>query len=339
MRALTVTLNAALDVTYRVGAVEPGATHRVSDVAVRAGGKGVNVARVLHGLGVSVVATGLVGGAAGAALCDDLARAGMAAAMFPIAGETRRTVAVVGEAGEATLFAEPGPVVTEEEWAGFVRHFAGLEADVVVLSGSLPQGLPGDAYATLVRASRAPVVLDADGPALAAGAAAGPAVITPNRGELAAALAVSESAASALDTSSRPESAASALLASSRPESAAASALATSHPRPAPASSTADDPRVLGAEAALVSDGANGMTAYTPDGVWTAAPPEVLRGNPTGAGDAAVAALVATWHLPWPRRLAEAVALSAAAVRAPLAGDFDRSFYDQHRAVIVPRRV
>ncbi|WP_394619725.1 1-phosphofructokinase family hexose kinase [Lentzea sp. JNUCC 0626] len=289
MKALTVTLNAALDVTYRVRALEPGATHRVSSVAVRAGGKGVNVARVLHALGVSVVATGLVGGTAGELLCHDLAGAGVAQAMFPIAGETRRTVAVVGE-GDATLFAEPGPVVTAEEWTGFVRHFAGLEADVVVLSGSLPQGVPGDAYATLVWASRAPVVLDADGAPLARGAAAGPAVITPNRKELAAA-------------------------------------------------SSDVDPLSLGAQAALVSDGPHGMTAHTPDGVWTASPPEVLQGNPTGAGDAAVAALVANWHLPWPQRLVEAVALSAAAVRAPLAGDFDRSFYDQHRATIVPRRL
>ncbi|MET8761889.1 hexose kinase [Lentzea sp. NPDC004782] len=292
MRALTVTLNAALDVTYRVDALRPGATHRVTDVAVRAGGKGVNVARVLCALGVPVLATGLAGGAAGAALRDDLARSGVPEAMFAIAGETRRTVTAVTGSGQATLFAEPGPAVTPAEWSDFLVHYAELadEADVVVLSGSLPRGLPPGAYATLVRATPAPVVLDADGPALALGAAARPAVITPNRGELASASAV-------------------------------------------------DDPLALGAAAALVSDGPDGMTAHTSGGVWTAAPPEVLTGNPTGAGDAAVAALVATWHLPWPERLAEAVALSAAAVRAPLAGDFDRAFYEKHRAGIVPRPV
>lgn len=292
MRALTVTLNAALDVTYRVDALRPGATHRVTEVAVRAGGKGVNVARVLCALGVPVVATGLAGGSAGAALRDDLNRSGVPEALFPIAGETRRTVTAVDASGEATLFAEPGPHVTPEEWAGFLDHYRDLaaEADVVVLSGSLPAGLPVDAYVALVRGTSAPVVLDAGGPALAAGASVGPAVITPNRGELAAA-------------------------------------------------SQVDDPLALGAAAALVSDGAQGMTAYTSGGVWTAAPPEVVTGNPTGAGDAAVAALVAAWHLPWPDRLAEAVALSAAAVRAPLAGDFDRAFYDQHRAEITPREV
>ncbi|SMC97087.1 1-phosphofructokinase family hexose kinase [Lentzea albidocapillata] len=292
MRALTVTLNAALDVTYRVGALVPGDTHRVSGVAVRAGGKGVNVARMLLALGVPVLATGFAGGSAGAVLREDLSRSDVPHAMFPIAGETRRTVTVVADSGQATLFAEPGPVVTSEEWSGFLVHYSELvaNADVVVLSGSLPQGLPDDAYATLVRSAPVPVVLDADGPALALGAAAGPAVITPNRSELAAA-------------------------------------------------SEVDDPLALGATAALVSDGPRGMTAHTADGVWSAAPPEVITGNPTGAGDAAVAALVAGWHLPWPERLAEAVALSAAAVRAPLAGDFDRAFYDQHRADVTPRPV
>jgi 1-phosphofructokinase family hexose kinase len=292
VRTLTVTVNAALDVTYPVSALTTGATHRVGEPVVRAGGKGVNVARVLRALGAAVVATGLAGGASGAVLRAELAAAGVPEAMFPIAGETRRTVAVVERSGEATLFAEPGPLVTAPEWAGFLAHYRDLvaDADLVVLSGSLPRGVPTDAYATLVRAAGVPVLLDADGEALAAGAAAGPAVITPNRRELVA-------AAGDLD------------------------------------------PLALGADAAVVSDGPFGMTAYTADGVWTAAPPEQVVGNPTGAGDAAVAALVAGWRLPWPERLANAVALSAAAVRAPLAGDFDRDFYDQRRTWVLPRRV
>ncbi len=60
-----------------------------------------------------------------------------------------------------------------------------------------------------------------------------------------------------------------------------------------------------------------------------AAPPEALRGNPTGAGDAASAALAVgiAEGSDWPHRLADAVALSAAAVAAPLAGSFDAELY------------
>src|SRR4030088_917369 len=95
---LTVTLNLALDVTYRVPAVNLHAANRVSAVAVHAGGKGVNVARILQELGHSVVVSGLVGGWTGDAVIADLDAAGIESALVPIAGETRRTLAVVDDA-------------------------------------------------------------------------------------------------------------------------------------------------------------------------------------------------------------------------------------------------
>jgi tagatose 6-phosphate kinase len=55
-----------------------------------------------------------------------------------------------------------------------------------------------------------------------------------------------------------------------------------------------------------------------------------VKGNPTGAGDSAVAGLLSGYveDLPWPDRLARAVALSAATVLAPVAGEFDRAAYE-----------
>ncbi|CAM5737049.1 1-phosphofructokinase family hexose kinase OS=Streptomyces tendae OX=1932 GN=GUR47_26475 PE=3 SV=1 [Streptomyces tendae] len=69
----------------------------------------------------------------------------------------------------------------------------------------------------------------------------------------------------------------------------------------------------------------------TPEGRWRAAPPAHVRGNPTGAGDSAVAGLLSglVEHLPWPQTLARAVALSAATVLAPVAGEFDRAAYEE----------
>lgn len=71
----------------------------------------------------------------------------------------------------------------------------------------------------------------------------------------------------------------------------------------------------------------------TPEGNWRARPPTRVAGNPTGAGDACVAALAAgiATGLPWPEVLADAVALSAAAVSAATAGDFDREAYERYR--------
>ncbi len=142
---VTVTLNAALDVAYDVEALVPHATHRVLEVRARAGGKGVNVARVLRQLGQDAVVTGLAGGHTGTLIRADLAASGLPDALVPISRESRRTLAIVSRRdGGATLLNEPGPQVREEEWAGLLARFDRLlaAAQAVMLSGSLPVGVP-----------------------------------------------------------------------------------------------------------------------------------------------------------------------------------------------------
>jgi tagatose 6-phosphate kinase len=290
---VTVTLNLALDVTYEVEVVEWHAANRVSAVAQRAGGKGVNVARVLRAIGHDVVVTGLVGGPTGEVVRGDLALAELADALVPVAGETRRTLAVVdGAQGDATGFWEAGPVIGSIEWTRFIETYRSLlaEAEVVVLSGSLPPGLPADAYAVLCRLAAeagVPAMLDADGEELRLGLAGRPALVKPNRDEL---------------------------------------ARVTAEPDPVDA---AEALRAGGANAVVVSLGAEGLLAVAAEGRWRVAPAVRVAGNPTGAGDAAVAALAAglVHGRSWPERLADAAALSAAAVGAPLAGSFDEQTY------------
>ncbi|KIF79718.1 sugar kinase, partial [Streptomyces sp. 150FB] len=207
---LTVTLNTALDITYRVPALTPHTTHRVSEVEERAGGKGVNVARVLAALGHRTVVTGFAGGRSGEALRELLAGApdpapgtagpaGTAGptgtapvdALLPIAGSTRRTVAVVDRAtGDTTQLNEPGPVISAAEWSAFLAEYARLldGAEAVALCGSLPPGIHVGAYADLVRGARGagvPVLLDTSGEPLRRGIAARPDVVKPNAEELA----------------------------------------------------------------------------------------------------------------------------------------------------------
>ncbi|MEU2614003.1 hexose kinase [Micromonospora sp. NPDC007271] len=294
---LTVTLNAALDVTYRVPTLVPGATHRVTEVAEQAGGKGVNVARVLRALGAPVIATGLAGGAGGARLRSLLAEEGVREAFVPIAAESRRTV-VVAEPDAATGLWEPGPTVTPDEWTAFRSRFADLVrgAEVVVLSGSLPPGVPVDAYRALIEAAReagARTMLDSSGEALRHGLTAGPDLVKPNAEELAGLLG----------------------RALSRPAEAVGAV------------------RALKARTVVASFGPEGLLAVTERGSWHALLPHPVAGNPTGAGDACAAALAhgMIHHRPWPERLADAVALSAAAVRAPVAGRVDLSDYRRLR--------
>jgi tagatose 6-phosphate kinase len=300
---VTVTLNMALDVTYRVAALNPGTSIRVNAVDQRAGGKGVNVARVLHGLGHDVTVVGFAGGVYGGIVTADLMAEQLPAELVPVAGQTRRTVTVVDAAGEATVLLEPGPVIVASEWVSLVERVTRLaaQADVIVLSGSLPPGVPDDAYAQLVRAARSagvPAILDTSGSALRRGLDGRPSVVKPNLDELVAATPGQAWEPGRLGVSQR-----------------------------------ARRLRDAGAEVVVASLGRDGMIASTPGGCWHArlpAPHEV-RGNPTGAGDAAVAALAAgiAAKLSWPELLTDAVALSAAAVRHELAGSVDRAAYQE----------
>ncbi len=177
---VTVTPNTALDVTYTVDGLRPGEVHRVGDVRNRAGGKGVNVARVLHALGADVRAVLTAGGATGSAVVADLAAVGVAAEAVPIGGETRRTTTVLAGDGSVTLLNEPGPRLTEDEWQAFAAAVRARRADVLVCSGSLPPGAGG--YAGLLGAS--PSILDTSGEALLAGLTGKPSVVKPNADEL-----------------------------------------------------------------------------------------------------------------------------------------------------------
>ncbi|MFI5876579.1 1-phosphofructokinase family hexose kinase [Streptomyces sp. NPDC051445] len=293
---LTVTLNTALDLTYHVPVLRTHASHRVTEVRERPGGKGLNVARVLAALGHEVTVTGFTGGATGRAVRDLLTgTAGVVDALVPVTGATRRTVAVVdARTGDTTQLNEPGPVIAPAEWSAFQEAYEGLlgDADAVALCGSLPPGVPVGAYAVLVRAARAagvPVLLDTSGEPLRRGVAARPDVIKPNTDELAE--------------------------------------LTGSHD---PVRAT-QDARRRGAHAVVASLGAEGFLAVTPEGRWRATPPRRVHGNPTGAGDSAVAGLLSALveQLPWPDRLSRAVALSAATVASPVAGEFDRTAYEE----------
>lgn len=295
---LTVTLNAALDVTYHVDRLVQNTTHRVERVTRRAGGKGINVAQVLRTLGEDVVVTGLAGGDTGTAIRTDLARRGLTDELVPTAAESRGTLAVVAD-GDATGFYEPGPQVTDAEWRTFLARYDELvaAATVVALSGSLPPTVPVDGYATLVgraHAAGCATIVDADGDALRAALTARPGLVTPNRDELFGATGVHDPPAAA------------ALL------------------------------RAEGAAAVAATLGADGMLLVTEEDSWRARLTDAVAGNPTGAGDACVAALAAgeARETPWRGRLRDAVALSAAAVATPVAGEVDLARYTRNREAV-----
>ncbi|MET8518499.1 hexose kinase [Nocardioides sp. NPDC004968] len=179
---ITVTLNPAIDVTYRLPRLRVGEVHRVAEVTSRLGGKGVNVARVLHQLGEPTHAVGLADHDFAEALARELP-----ATFLPVLEEVRRTLVVVAES--TTSLWEPG----RQAAAGADLRLLDLLTDripaatAVVVSGSLAPGVPTDLPARIARLATAagvPVLLDLDDAALAAAVGTG-AVLTPNEDEAA----------------------------------------------------------------------------------------------------------------------------------------------------------
>lgn len=290
---VTVTPNPAIDVTYELDdPVAVGEVHRVRSVRSRAGGKGVNTARVLHSLGVDVVATGLGDGEFGHDL--DIPHK-----FAPELAAVRRTVVIRDGSGRTTSFWEPGvtPSTGADEALRRVVDSRLDAASGLAICGSLPAGMDPELPARLAAEAAArdiPVVVDTSGAALRAALVGGHAVLMPNADELAE----------------------------------------LSGGRPSSPQQVADLGRELIAKhhlpALVATMGAAGLVAITEHGSWLARPPSQVEGNPTGAGDAACAAIVrhlAGGPIDWASAVADAVALSAAAVLTPVAGEVDVAAY------------
>ena len=187
---LVMCANAGVDRTYEVEGFAAGGFHHPRQSWISAGGKGLNVARALHRLGVQVVVTGFLGGFSGDFIFCDLERVGLPCEFSRIAEDSRTTISILDLTSNAiTRVDEWGPTVSESEaellhaqWSELVSY-----ASQAVISGNPPPGVPGDFYSRLITRARdcgVPVLLDAHEMALGDAILAGPEVITPNLEEL-----------------------------------------------------------------------------------------------------------------------------------------------------------
>ena len=183
---VTVTLNTAMDRTLLVPNFQLGQRHRASLALSSAGGKGVNVARVLRHLGVRVVCTGFLGGRNGAQIADLLTDEGILNDFVRIEGESRTSVALLDPISDQyTEVNEWGPEISEAELDALREKLAYLtqRAEFVVFAGSLPRGVDPAFYAELVRdlaRQQILTVLDTEGEPLRLAVAAEPYLVSPN---------------------------------------------------------------------------------------------------------------------------------------------------------------
>lgn len=194
-QVVTVALNPALDHTIEIAGLQPGTVNRALRMQVDVGGKAINVASCLADFGVSSAVTGQLG-RDNVALFEELfQRKHIANHCHLLDGLTRINTKVVDtESGETTDINMPGPEFDPAAAADLLEQvlqrleLLSEQAKWIVLSGSLPPGMPAETYATITRrvqAGNAAVVLDTSGEPLKAALTAAPRIIKPNRHELA----------------------------------------------------------------------------------------------------------------------------------------------------------
>ena len=139
-RLVAVSLSPAVDRTYQVPGLRTGALHRVDPPVVSAGGKGVNVARVLSCLGESPLLAGFFAGGTGAFVRRALEQCGVEVLAEEVEGETRTNLNLIDpDAGQETEILEPGPVVDREALQRLSKALVDRvgPGDTVILSGSM----------------------------------------------------------------------------------------------------------------------------------------------------------------------------------------------------------
>lgn len=167
---LTITLNPSIDISYPLEKFEVDTVNRIANPIKTAGGKGLNVTRVLNQLGDKVVASGLLGGKLGEFLESELENSSIKHSFYHIEGETRNCIAILHD-GNQTEILEQGPEISEKESNGFLEYFRNIISDftLVTISGSLPSGLPSNYYVQMLsicEEKNIPVVLDCSGDSL-----------------------------------------------------------------------------------------------------------------------------------------------------------------------------
>lgn len=278
---VSVTLNPCVDRVVFVPGLKVGDTNRVERVETDAGGKGVNLSRVVAELGGKTIATGFLGGGPGAFVRHVLHAQGVHNSFVEIARNTRVNTSIECGEGPPTTLNEPGPEIGEEEWHRLLGHCEVLfeRADWVALGGSLPPGLPADAFRQLGELAHrhgCKILLDADGEPMKLGLDAKPDLIKPNLRE--AERLVGRDLPTLQDA---VEAARELLRVSTR---------------------------------VLLSMGKQGAVLAAPDGVWMGHTPRVEARSTIGSGDSMLGALL--WSLEmegdWPEALRWGLAAGAA---------------------------
>lgn len=184
----TVTLNPSIDYIVRLDQVQVGSVNRMDSDDKFAGGKGINVSRVLKRLGIPNTATGFIGGFTGKFITDTLAEEEIETCFVQVAEDTRINVKI--KADQETEINGTGPNVEPAQLEELKAILSSLTAeDTVVFAGSSAKNLGNVIYKDLIALTRktgAQVVCDFEGQTLIDSLDYQPLLVKPNNHELGA---------------------------------------------------------------------------------------------------------------------------------------------------------
>ena len=182
----TVTLNPSIDYIVRLDKVLIGSVNRMDSDDKFAGGKGINVSRVLKRLGIENTATGFIGGFTGKFITDILEEEGNSSHFVEVEQDTRINVKIKADA--ETEINGPGPEISSQKLEELEKFLSSLTSgDTVVFAGSSPKNLGNVVYKKLIGLTRktgAQVVCDFEGQTLLDSLEFEPLLVKPNNHEL-----------------------------------------------------------------------------------------------------------------------------------------------------------
>lgn len=257
----TITANPSMDYVLSLDELTLGEVNRTGNTFMFAGGKGINVSRILNNLNFDSVAWGFLGGTAGNFIGETLDKAKISNNFISIEDDTRINVKI--KAQQETEINGAGPNITKDELGQFMTNLDKLKAgDIVVAAGSIPPSLGEGFYKDVVKICsdhKAEFVVDTTGQALLDILPFHPLLVKPNRAELSEMFQVNLNGLESIIHYGKK------LL-------------------------------DMGSQNVIVSLGGDGAVLITKDKVYHSIPIKITIKNSVGAGDSMVAGFVGQYH-------------------------------------------
>lgn len=183
----TLTLNPAIDHIVRLDYLDIGQTNRMKEESISAGGKGINVSKILKNLNEESIALGFIAGFTGEKLDRILKNEDLSTDFIKINhGFTRINTKIKAE--NETEINGPGLKVSNEEIDLLLKKIDEIkDGDYLFLSGSIPASMDIEFYANMMKRisdKNIKVAVDSTGESLLKTLKYSPIIIKPNLKEL-----------------------------------------------------------------------------------------------------------------------------------------------------------